>query len=650
MTDPALLFGQAVTLHRAGHSAEAATIYRQLLAQFPGHGPLLDLLGTAEIQTGHPEDGVAHIGDALHRLGLQPPVLSHLGTGLQALGRLSEALDCFDRALALQPDFVEAQFNRANVLIALQRHAEALTALETTLALAPQHGPAHYNRATLLATLGRDDEAVTAFSHAIALSPQAVEAYINRATVLLRLGRLQEALADYDAVIARRPDDAQAYAKSGALLIGLDQLAQAEARLSRAITLSPQDYDSWNNRGNARLGLHRGQEALADFDQALVLAPDFAAAHSNRGNALMALGQIDAAILSFDRALSLDPKHADAWTNKGLAWRAKAALPRALECFDQALRLAPDHADATFDKAHVLLLSGDLAQGFALYESRWRRNPFRRIAWNRPEPMWQGEDITGKTLLIRPEQGYGDFVMACRYGPWAAARGARVILAAPPPLRNLVSTLNMVTVITSSDDPGPVDYHCPVMSLPRAFATTLQNIPPAPYLTADPIRREKLSTSLGAKKRPRIGLVVSGDDKHLNDANRSIPLAALAPLLEQPCDFYLAQQGLRPADRTESARWPNLHLPPLADFADTAALIAEMDLTVSVDSAPAHVAGAIGAPVWILLPFAPDWRWLTGRSDSPWYASAQLWRQRSPRDWPGVIETVAKKLAARFDL
>lgn len=613
MMDPAAQFRAAIDLHRAGRVAEAATAYRQMLAQFPGHGPLLDLLGTAEVQLGHAADGVAHLREALRVLGPQPQVLSHLGSGLQATGRLGEALGCFDKAIAAHPGFVEALYNRTNVLIELKRHAEALKGLDHLLTLAPQHVSAQYNRATLLGTLGREEEALAAYDRLLSLIPQMTEARLNRAQILQRQGRRTEALADYDAVLAAEADTAEAWGKSGALLIDMQRAEEAVSRLTRAIAFAPGNKDHWNNRGLARQALQQADDALADFAKAAELAPDFAIAPYNRGNLLA----------------------------------AQMRLPEAIACFHKARTLKPDFAQAAWNEGLARLLSGDFAEGWPLYEWRWKNPDLPQPDWLGTVAQWQGEDLKGRTLIIRPDQGFGDYVQFCRLAQMALAQGAHVIVSAPAPLVRLLASLEGVSVVAEGT-PLPQDgLQVPLLRLPGLFAICEENIPTAPYLTADPALREAVHTWLGPKTRPRIGLAVSGSATLQNDANRSIPLHCFAPLLALPYDFYLVQQGLRASD--EAAATANLHQPPLGDFADTAALIAEMDLTLSVDTAPAHVAGAIGAPVWILLPFAPDWRWMTARCDSPWYPTAELFRQPARGDWASVLTELTTHLQKRFD-
>jgi hypothetical protein len=294
------------------------------------------------------------------------------------------------------------------------------------------------------------------------------------------------------------------------------------------------------------------------------------------------------------------------------------------------------------------LLLGDYEEGWELYEWRWKD-------WGRdfvrpfPQPLWLGDaPIAGKTLLIHPEQGLGDFIQCCRYIPMVEAMGAKVLVEVTAPLVPLISTLKGSFSVVRSGQPLPhFDFHCPIMSLPLAFRTTVETIPAnVPYLFADPARKALWQQRLGPRTRMRVGLAWSGNPSHKNDLNRSMPFRALAPWLALAVDFHVLQKDIRPEDAAALAQFPNVqvHSAELGDFADTAALADEMDLVISVDTSVAHLAGALGRPLWVLLPFNPDYRWFLDRSDSPWYPSATLFRQPALGDWDSVVAAVEAQL------
>lgn len=390
---------------------------------------------------------------------------------------------------------------------------------------------------------------------------------------------------------------------------------QAAAEFAtRALALDPRHVEVLCNRGAALRGLGRHEEALADYDAALAIAPTHGAAHNNRGVALAALNLHEDARAAYDRALAIDPR-------------------------DERAR---------FNRALALLVRGNLPAGFADFESRWTGSDTQAGPRPMHAPQWTGrESLSGKTMLLHAEQGLGDSIQFARYVPLVAERGAAVIVEAHAGLGPLLHGLRGVTRVVARGEALPQhDLHCPLMSLALAFGTTLDTIPNAvPYLDAPQEHLERWRARLGARGRPRVGLAWSGSTTLRNDRNRSIALEQLAPLRELPFDFHSLQKEVRPGDAAALASGPPIASfgDELADFRDTAALVQLMDLVISVDTAVAHLAGALAIPVWVLLPWSPDWRWLLERSDSPWYPTARLWRQARAGDWHGVIQRVREE-------
>ena len=399
------------------------------------------------------------------------------------------------------------------------------------------------------------------------------------------------------------------------------------------------------------IAAHRGRHAdsVELATRALRLDPRHVDALCNRGAALRNLGRVQEALADYDRALALSPGHGPAHLNRGVALAALNRHEEAHAAYDRALQLNPNDERARFNRALARLVRGDLAGGFADFEARWTGSDTQ--AGPRPfaAPQWSGrEPISGKTLLLHTEQGLGDAIQFSRYVPQVGAEGATIVLEAHAGLAPLLAQLPGVarTVVRGEPLP-PFDLHCPLMSLALAFGTTLETIPHAvPYLRAPEAHLERWRSRLGPRTRPRVGLAWSGSTTLKNDRNRSIPLAQLAPLRAGPFDFYALQKDIRAADAEALASGPALpaFADELEDFRDTAALIQEMDLVISVDTAVAHLAGAMAKPVWLLLPWSPDWRWLLERTDSPWYPTARLWRQPQPGDWASVVEGAAREL------
>lgn len=394
-------------------------------------------------------------------------------------------------------------------------------------------------------------------------------------------------------------------------------------------------------------------EAVALYDRALTVRPDSFEAHNNRGTALRELNRFEEALASYDRALTLKPDYAGALANRANVHADLRRFDEAFAGYDAALKLEPQLNEVLWNAALAHLVLGDLPAGFAKYESRWQNKLAQQNKRQFPRPLWLGETpLAGKTLLLYAEQGFGDTLQFIRYATLAAAQGARVIVETQPALKRLVAGVPGVSAVFGQGEPlSAYDLRCPLMSLPLAFGTTLDTIPATlPYLAApvDAVARWRACFD-GA--RARVGLVFSGNPEHKNDRNRSIPLARLAPVVNTPgVRFICLQKDVRPADAATLQQMPQIETvaAELTDFTDTAALIETLDLVVTVDTSVAHLAGALGKPVWLLLPWLPDFRWLLDRADSPWYPSARLFRQPAMGDWDGAIDALAAALAERF--
>jgi tetratricopeptide (TPR) repeat protein len=572
----------------------------------------------------------------------QPPRFNLAQTFQDALalhqqGRLREAEKLYARVLKAAPDHFDALHLLGLVKAQGGQMGEAHQLMSGALKLNPQMPDAWMNLANVLHALKRDAEALDCLDKALALRPGDTNALQSRGNTLLALGRPQEAIACFDEVLARNP-------------------RHGEARL---------------NRGSALAGLGRTVPALADFDAALALMPGHPAALYNRGNALAALGRYDEALAAFDRALAAAPGHGNAWNNRGRALQALDRHAEAVASFDKAIELQKDYADAHFNRALSLLTLGDLARGFEQYEWRWRRSGMRDTRRGYGKPLWLGEyPLARKTILLHAEQGLGDTIQFARYAPLLARAGATVMLEVQPELKNLLADLEGIASCHAPGDPLPAyDVHCPLGSLPLALKTEVASIPAdIPYLRADQARLAKWRARIDDLPGKRVAIAWAGNANHANDRNRSIDLTLLEPLLAlEGISFLSIQRELRGDDAEALARLLNVrHLGgEFADMADTAAIAALADLTISVDTSVVHLAGALGHPVWVMLPFAPDWRWTPARDpekrqpvfgkdraqskesggNCPWYPQARLFRQPALGDWPGAIAALRAELA-----
>ncbi|MDI1339083.1 tetratricopeptide repeat protein [Polaromonas sp.] len=584
--DLAAQLAQAVSLHQQGQLDQAEALYKQILQVQPAHFDALQLLGMTEAQKNNPAAARVLFEQALKIHPQHAGALNNYGNVLRALKRPEEALASYDRALQLQPDYAEALVNRGNTLWELQRAEEALASYDL----------------------------------AVDIDPGNLEALGNRGSVLGDLKRPAQALESFDRVLEIRPDDAQVLC----------------------------------NRGNALLDLKRAEEAVASCDRALQVRPDFAEALSHRGNALRALNRNSEALESYDRALRIRPAYAEAWNNRGAALQDLNRHAEALESCARALQLEPGNVEAHWNEALCRLMLGDFVQGWQSYEWRWKRELNKNQLRKFPQALWLGKEaLEGKTILLHAEQGLGDTLQFCRYAKEVAALGARVVLEVQPALKSLLQGLEGVSLLLGRGERLPdFDYHCPLLSLPLAFQVDLGNISGEPYLHSDPDKRQAWQERLGPTRNKRIGLVWSGSTGHQNDHNRSLALQDVKALLEshRQADYFSLQKEHRPADQRTLANTPGVQFlgESLEDFSDTAAVVAMMDLVITVDTSVAHLAGALGKEVWILLPFSPDWRWLLDRSDSPWYASARLFRQPTPGDWVSVLGLVQAALTLRL--
>jgi Tfp pilus assembly protein PilF len=430
---------------------------------------------------------------------------------------------------------------------------------------------------------------------------------------------------------------------------------EALASYDRALAVRPDYAEALSNRGVTLHELKRFDEALASYDRALAVRPDYAEALSNRGVTLHDLKRFDEALASYDRALAVGPDYAEALSNRGVTLRALKRFDEALASYERALALRPDYAQAHWNKSLLQLLTGDFDSGWREHEWRWKNESLGLVKPNFAQPLWLGEnEIKDKTILLHGEQGFGDTIQFCRYVPLVTARGARVLLGVQAPLLGLMASFADVAQVISEKDKLPhFDLHCPLASLPLAFGTRIESIPAnVPYLTASPESIRSQTFTPGSKGDLKIGLAWSGRPEHKNDANRSINLRSLLPLLDVKANFVSLQKDVRANDAAVlKCRSDLVHFADeLKTFSDTAGVISKLDLVISVDTSVAHLAGALAKPVWILLPFVSDWRWLLDREDSPWYPTARLFRQTAPGDWSDVISRVADELDGLLQL
>jgi len=614
------LCAAALRLLRAGQPAQAENACRRALTLDAASVEALHAMGQVCLALKRSDHAIEWFARAIRQNATAPDSFVGLAQALRLSGRLDEAIKAYDRALQLQPDGIESWDALGELLQLKGRHDEAALACDRLLQLAPDRASTWFRLGEVLEALGRRDEAALAYDQVSKLSPDRFEAANKAGAVHFDAGRYDEAIARFDQSLAVRPDQAGVLCLKGIALRRLRRYDQAELAGRRAHVLSPDDPDIANSYGCILQNLGRHDEAVAVFDKAIAIRPQTAEFHNHRGTSLAELQRFEEAFASFDRAIALKP----------------------------------DLADAHWNAALFRLLTGDFARGWAAREWGRKCRAVGFIERSFEAPLWLADaPLAGKTILLHGDEGLGDTIQFSRYATMVAAQGARVVLEVDAVLQPLLAGLDGVTqCLARGIDAAPaIDYHCPLSSLPLAFATRLDTIPAASaYLPHPPSERRAVwEQRLGPYDRLRVGLVWSGNPAHLNDHNRSMPLLTLAPLLDVDAQFVSLQKDARPADKVLlTTRTEILDLTAdIGDFVDTAALIDCLDLVVTVDTSVAHLAGALGKPTWIMLPYTPDYRWLLGRDDSPWYPSVRLFRQDERRDYVHVVDCVRNALVSR---
>jgi len=580
-----LLLRQAVALHEAGRLQDAQEIYARIIRQDALHFDALHMHGVVLYQLGQFEPALQMLQLALQQRQKDAVAHSHLALVQRSLKRQQDALGSHEKALELQPNFPQAWANRGNVLRDLGRFVEA--------------------EASFRRSLEQQQDSPSAL-HGLGLS-------------LGDQGKWEAALQAYDRALAIKPDHAVIY---------LD-------------------------RGNALRELGRLPAALQSYDHAIELNPDYAQAWSNRGVVLRYLGRLDEALASYQRAMTITPAFIDAMVNCSTLLKEMMRLEDSIAMNAQALALDPACSGAHLNMAICRLLQGEFATGFRHYEWRWKTDQLRDGVRPFSQPLWLGQHpVRGLTVLLHAEQGLGDTLHFCRYAKLVASLGARVLLEVQPALVELLSGIDGVDAVIARGTALPAfDVHCPLLSLPLALETTVSSIPaPTAYVHPDTARLGVWMARLPKQEVPRVGLVWSGRPEHKNDHNRSIAFDDFSQAMAHRIDYHCLQKEFRETDLAAARLQGSITFwqEQLNTFSDTAALVERMDLVISVDTSVAHLAAAMGKPVWLLLPFSPDWRWLPGRNDTPWYPTMRLFRQSSTGDWTVTLQSVAQALMERY--
>ncbi len=608
-------FAEAVTLLQRGDVAAAEAICLAMLRREPRHFGALHLAGLVALQAGRHEESITRLQRAIAINSKDAAAQSNLGLALMQAGRLQDALKSFEGALTLDPQSATNELHRARVLVQLKRKDEAITAIRRSIELQPDDVTVHQNLGWMLISVGRHEEALSAYEKALELQPDSPNSYADVAGTLCQLRRYEKVFPYVEKALQLQPRHESALISHTAALIAFGKLTEAMANVEELLAANPQSFQGHLWRSKILVFMGQPERALQLSAASRGIALDNPTNHVNHGWILGSLNRLREAIV----------------------------------CYDKAIKLKPDDTDARYNRAFAMLTLGHLEEGWLEYEHRNLREPTLAVQ-KYSKPLWWGkEPIKDRRLFLYYEQGLGDSIQFSRYALLAAEQGAKVVLAVHDPLRRLFKDFDpRIKVIGQKEDPTEFDLHCPLLSLPLAFGTKLETIPawPEGYLKAPAEEVAAWAQRLPAGRR-RIGLAWSGSTLHHNDALRSIPLAKLTPLFHSGDVWVSLQKGPRDSDRP-ALEASGIFDPTaeLGDFADTAALISALDLVITVDTSVAHLAGALGKPVWVMLPFSPDFRWLLRREDSPWYPSMRLFRQRRPGDWEDVVARLNAVLAA----
>jgi tetratricopeptide (TPR) repeat protein len=631
-------FARAVRLHQAGKLAEAEATYRQILAKTPHHADALHLLGVLAGQAEQFDAAIDLISRAIARNPNFASYHCNLGEMYRKTGRLDLAITHARRAVQLNPKLIEAQVILGVALADNGQVDEAINVYRRAIEINPRSFAAYVNLGNALTKKRQFDAAIAAMRYAVELSPNSAAAHFNIGNTLRDAGRIDLAVAAYRRSIELDANFAEAHNGLGDALSEKGRLDEAIAECHRAIELKPTYADAYCNLGMVLGKSAKADDALAAYHHALKIDPNHSQTLNNLGNVLVDKGQIAEGTAAIRRSIAAKPHFATPYYNLGNALRENEQFDEAIAAFDTAIKLMPDYAHAHFNRGLVFLVRGEYAQGWPGYEWRAKTEPMFLLTPDKLiQPKWDGSDLNGRTILLHAEQGFGDTLQSIRYVPEVVKKGGRVIMCIQPELARLLENFPGVEqTITAAQRLPRFDVHCPLMSLSAAFCTELNSIPSQiPYLAPDPAVAMQWKSRVAALPAGlNVGLVWAGSRTHQRDRMRSLSLEQLSPLAKiSPVNFISLQKG----ETLALVNSAEIHLTDwtsdLHDFADTAALVAGLDL-----------AGAMGKKVWILLAAPPDWRWLKDRNDSPWYPTATLFRQKSSGKWDSAIQNVAEAL------
>ncbi len=623
------LIEKATHLLQKGDQEQALDICKKILNKDPESFEANHIAGIVSLQKGFFEVALDFFDKALVEGGTHAVVWSNRSLALSGLKRFDEAMSSVNKSLKLDPNFADAFYNKAVIFIKLDCINEAIDNLNKFINQKPNHALAIFLKADLLRKLEKNDLAIDALKEALRIKPNYLEAMFNLGQLLSDSERYEESILYFD----------------------------------KLIELNPKIPEVFSNKGVTLERMGKFQDAKKYFEEALKLQPDHKLTIQNYGIVFEKLGQLESAITQHNKLISMDKSDAVAYFNRACCYERLQKLDQAIEDYSRSIELDPNKTDAQWNRSLTLLCKGDYEKGWFEYEKRLRLGQAKNfyLPSSYDQFKWNGDKelILGKRLMVRAEQGLGDTIQFCRYVKQLSQLGAIVILRVQKPLMNILRCLEGVSELSNEEGSYPeFDYYCNLMSLPFLLRTSIHSIPnEIPYLKADVDKVKVWADRLGPKVNKRVGLVWSGGfrpdrpDLWLLNRRRNIELIQLFGLKTEGIEFHSLQKGELPeaelvVQHLQNWDGPKIinHAYQLTDFTETAALIENLDLLISVDTSTPHLAGALGKPVWLMNRFDTCWRWFLHRSDSPWYPTFRIFRQKSYDDWIPVIEEVKTAL------
>jgi tetratricopeptide (TPR) repeat protein len=667
VTQQQIKFDQAIAYHQKGQLLKAKAIYEEILIVEPANAAVLHLLGVIHYQMNEPQRALYYYDQAISIAPHFADAYSNRGLALHDLKQFEAAVASYDNAIAIRSDYPEAFFNRGLALHELKQFESAVMSYDRAIAVQPDYAEAYSNCANTLQELNRFEDAVAYYDQAIAIRPDYADAYYNRGNALEALKQLEEAIASYDRAIALKPDYAQAYCNRGLVLRELDQLDAAIESYDHAIAIKPDYVEAYSNRGNALQELKKLEEAVANFDHAIAIKPDHADAYYNRGNALKGLERLEESVASFERAIAIKPDHAEAYFNRGLVLHELKKLEEAISSYDHAIAIKPDHAEAHWSKALAflsksltLLSTGDLSKGWELYEWRSKREKVKFQPFEIANE-WDGKKLAG-SLLVLPEQGIGDEIFYS--GMLNDLKGMADLITAcvDPRLITLYQrSFDFIEFIPEAWLPNVKAYDAQIYmpGLGRYFRPNLESLQnvKVPYLKACPEKTTQLRNSLASHKKLICGLSWVSKNPE-NGPHKTLELKDLIPLLSMPdINFVDLQYGDTQEEQTELFNETGIRLTQVSevdnfyDIDGLASLIEACDVVLTISNSTAHLAGALGQDVIMMLPYSKGlhWYWHEGNGPNPWYPTANLFRQDTQGDWQSVMARVKLELEVKIN-